>query len=78
MNRCITLKEYISVDFEIALIGCGSLGMPFGAYIKSYIGEKAIDMNSDLQLLFGIADREFIIKGFGKAFGNDSWIIQAS
>lgn len=40
-------------DFEVALLGCGSYGLPLAAYVKQ-LGKTAIYMGGCLQLMFGI------------------------
>lgn len=45
-------------DFDVALVACGSYGMPLGARIKSD-GKKAIVLGGALQLLFGIKGRRW-------------------
>jgi hypothetical protein len=48
-------KEMISsVDFDIALLGCGAYGMPLCDYIKTELNRSAIYMGGGLQLLFGL------------------------
>jgi hypothetical protein len=48
-------KEMISsVDFDVALLGCGAYGMPLCDYIKTDLNRSAIYMGGGLQLLFGL------------------------
>lgn len=42
-----------SLDFDVAIIGCGAYGFPLAAHIKR-IGKKAIHMGGATQILFGI------------------------
>jgi len=46
-------KKIDKVDFDIAIIGAGSYGMPLAGYCKK-LGKKAIYMGSGVQTLFGI------------------------
>ena len=46
-------NEAISMDFDIALIGCGAYGFPLAAKIKKS-GRTAIHMGGVTQMLFGI------------------------
>lgn len=46
-------EEAMKEDFDIALIGCGSYGLPLAAKIKK-AGKQAVHMGGALQLLFGI------------------------
>lgn len=48
-----------SVDFDIALIGCGAYGLPLAAHIKR-MGKKAIHTAGGTQLFFGIKGRRWI------------------
>lgn len=48
------MKDKIhSIDFDIAVIGCGAYGFPLAAYIKK-LGKKSIVTAGSTQLLFGI------------------------
>lgn len=42
-----------SIDFDIAILGCGAYGLPLAAYIKR-LGKQAIHLAGGTQLLFGI------------------------
>lgn len=46
-------NDISSIDFDIALLGCGAYGMPLAAYIKR-LGKQSIHIGGSLQLLFGI------------------------
>lgn len=49
------MKEEISkLDFEIALIGCGSYSLPLGYFIMHDMKKKAVVMGGALQLYFAI------------------------
>lgn len=52
-----------SIDFDIALLGCGAYGLPLAAHIKR-LGKKAVHLGGGLQLLFGIK---------GKRWDNDGY-----
>lgn len=71
-----TLKKCFSVDFDIALLSCGSYAVPIAAEIKKR-GKQAIVMGGMMQLMFGIkgqrweASRPDIV-----ALYNDNWIRQ--
>lgn len=57
-----------SVNFDVAIIGCGAYGMPLALHIKK-MGKKAIHLGGNVQILFGIK---------GSRWENDpnfSWII---
>lgn len=59
-----------SVDYDIALIGCGAYGMPLAAHCKS-MGKKAVHLGGALQLLFGIKGHRWEEDGYGMGFGFD-------
>lgn len=46
-------SEINKVDFDVAILGCGSWGMPLGGHIKE-LGKVAIHLGGATQLLFGI------------------------
>lgn len=46
-------SELNKYDFDVAIIGCGSWGMPLAAHIKE-LGKVAIHLGGATQLLFGI------------------------
>lgn len=48
-----------SIEFDVALIGCGAYGMPLAAHIKRN-GRKAVHMGGGLQLLFGILGNRWV------------------
>jgi hypothetical protein len=49
------MKEKIeNKSFEIALLGCGSYGMPLCDFISENLNKTSIYMGGDLQLLFGL------------------------
>lgn len=47
-----------SIDFDIAIIGCGAYGFPLAAYVKQ-IGKQAIHLGGVTQLLFGIKGKRW-------------------
>jgi hypothetical protein len=51
-------KKINSVDFDIALIGCGAYGLPLAAHVKK-IGKQAIHLGGSTQLLFGIKGKRW-------------------
>ncbi len=46
-------EEVIKYDFDVAIIGCSSWGMPLAGYIKD-LGKVAIHLGGSTQILFGI------------------------
>jgi len=63
-------KQIDSIDYDIALIGCGAYGMPLAAYCKE-TGKKAVHLGGVLQLLFGIKGNRWAEDGYGSDFGFD-------
>ena len=75
-------KEIASIDFDIALLGCGAYGFALAAAIKRS-GRQAVHMGGVLQLLFGIMGRRWDGSRFGgaekmeaslKKYYNEAWI----
>lgn len=63
-----------SMDFDIALIGAGALGLPIASYLKSQ-GKIAISLGGHLQVLFGIrGDRWSKDEFWTTNYINKSWI----
>lgn len=50
----IMCNDIKHLDFDIALLGCGSYGVPMCHYIKSKLHKSAIYIGGGLQLLFGV------------------------
>lgn len=50
--------EILSIDFDIALLGCGAYGFPLAAEIKK-AGKQAVHMGGVLQILFGIMGKRW-------------------
>lgn len=55
-------KEIDSIDYDIALLGCGAYGFPLAAHIKNR-GKKAIHIGGALQLFFGIKGKRWDSSG---------------
>lgn len=59
MSAFNELKKLVAEkEFDVALIGCGSYGMPIAAHIKK-LGKVAIHLGGSTQLLFGIHGRRW-------------------
>ena len=67
-------QEIDSVEYDVALIGCGAYGMSLGAHVKRK-GKIAIHLAGWTQFLFGIYGNRWIYqrKEF-KQFINDYWV----
>lgn len=57
------------IDFDIAILGCGSYGFPLGARIKQD-GKSAIVLGGITQLLFGIKGKRWD----GASLYNEHWV----
>ena len=54
------LKNEISqINFDIALLGCGSYAMPLGIHIRDTLKKQAIYVGGVLQLYFGVMGRRY-------------------
>jgi hypothetical protein len=63
------------IDFDIAIIGNGSWGLPLGNYIKMELQKKSIHLGGATQLLFGImGNRWYKDYPFIKNLMNEHWI----
>lgn len=67
------VDQVLSIEFDVALIGCGAYGLPLGASIK-FSGRQAIHLGGPLQILFGIRGRRWDTVSTIRAMINDSWI----
>ena len=52
-------SDIARIDFDIAILGCGSYGMSLGAFIKRDLGKKAVHLGGMTQLLFGIRGKRW-------------------
>ena len=67
------VDEVLSTDAEIALIGCGALGMCIGAKLKA-AGRSAILMGGAIQVLFGIKGQRWATHDVISKFWNSDWV----
>ncbi len=51
--------EVGGLDFDVALLSCGSYAAPLGVHIAGAMGRKAIYVGGVLQLLFGVIGRRY-------------------
>ena len=54
------ISQVGNIDFDIALLSCGSYAMPIGSYVCESMGKKAIYVGGILQLYFGIIGRRYL------------------
>jgi len=61
------------LEFDVAILGCGSYGMPLAHYIKK-IGKGSIYAGSYAQVMFGIKGKRWEIEGNPHcSFWNEHW-----
>lgn len=60
-----------SIDFDVAIIGCGAYGFPLAAHVKR-IGKVAIHLGGSTQLLFGIFGKRWEDMAVRSLF-NEHW-----
>jgi hypothetical protein len=67
--------EIEKTDFDIAIIGCGSYGMPLAAHIKR-LGKQAFHLGGETQILFGIKGKrwEGPTYKYDSLFYNENWV----
>jgi hypothetical protein len=51
--------DITKIDFDIALLGCGSYGLPLTDFIKTQLNKSAIYVGGGLQLYFGIIGKRW-------------------
>lgn len=67
------INDIKNIDFDIALIGAGSYGMPLGFEIKK-LNKQAIHIGGGLQLLFGIKGKRWDLNPVVSGFYNENWV----
>jgi hypothetical protein len=69
------IKECVSaINFDIALLSCGSYSMPIGSYISNSLRKKSIYVGGVLQLYFGIIGGRYLNTFFLDQINSDSFI----
>jgi hypothetical protein len=67
-------KEIDTLDFDIALLGCGGYGLPLVNYIKNEKKRSAIYIGGALQILFGVKGKRWDENSNINRFYNEHWI----
>lgn len=67
------LEKCHTIDFDIAIIGCGAYGFPIAAEIKR-MGKGAIIFGGGVQLIFGITGKRWEDMGMLDNMINSYWI----
>ena len=60
-------------NYDIALLGCGGLGLPFASMAKN-AGRVAIHLGGHLQLLFGIYGKRHLDQPWHRVSINENWV----
>jgi len=69
------MKDDISkIDFDIALLGCGTYGLPLVNFIKKDLGKSAIYNGGAIQILFGIKGKRWDAHPKIKNMYNEYWV----
>lgn len=69
-----SMKEKIkTIDFDVAIIGCGCYGLPLAAFVKG-LGKKSVLMAGATQLLFGIKGARWDHTPITSKYYRNSWI----
>jgi len=65
--------QIVSIDFDIAIIGCGGYGLPIAAFIKNQMNKTALHLGGAVQIMFGIIGHRWESYAGLKRFFNDNW-----
>ena len=52
-------RDISNIDFDIALLACGSYAVPLGAFIANTMQRKAVYVGGILQMMFGVMGRRY-------------------
>lgn len=66
-------EEAMKIDFEVALLGCGPVGMPLAERLRKQ-GKQVIYLGGVLQVLFGIKGKRWDCQEKYTALYNEHWI----
>jgi hypothetical protein len=47
-------SDFLTINFDIAILGCGAYGMPLATFVKRELKKKAVHLGGNTQILFGI------------------------
>jgi hypothetical protein len=67
-------SEISKLDFDIALLSCGSYAMPLGIFIEKEMKRKAVYVGGLLQLYFGIMGRRYENRWFTGQINAENFI----
>jgi hypothetical protein len=66
-------RDISNIDFDVALLGCGSYGLPLCDYIKNKLNKSAVYIGGGLQLYFGIRGKRWEGSEDITKFYNEYW-----
>lgn len=67
-------EELAAIDFDVALIGAGSLGIPLAHHVKQ-LGRVGISLGGHLQVLFGVQGKRWREDSqWQQDYWNEAWI----
>lgn len=69
----IIVERVVESGAEIALVGCGGLGMVIGGRLRE-LGVSVIILGGAIQVLFGIKGKRWATHGTISRFWNESWV----
>ena len=67
-------EDISKIDFDVALLGCGSYGLPLCDYIKNKLNKSAVYIGGGLQLYFGIKGKRWEGSEDITKFYNEYWV----
>lgn len=70
----ITKEKINKEDFDIALLGCGSYGLPLVNHIKNKLNKTAIYIGGALQIMFGIKGKRWDNMPKVNKLYNEYWV----
>jgi len=65
--------DILKLDFDVALLSCGSYGMPLGGLLRSE-GKSVIHVGGCLQMIFGIKGNRWDVKDYSDKYYNKHWV----
>jgi hypothetical protein len=69
----VTVEKIARIDFDVAIVGSGSYGLPIGAFIKE-MGKVCVHLGGAVQNLFGITGGRWMEMPSFRALLNPYWV----
>ncbi len=67
-------KDISDIDFDIALLGCSTYGLPLVDFIRNHLNRSAIYVGGAIQILFGIKGKRWDAHDEISSFFNEHWV----